>query len=306
MTSRLTPQMALLLAVPPLMWAGNAVVGRLLVGHVPPLALNTLRWSVAGMLLLPLGWRMLRDFQLIRQRWRYFALLGFTGVGSYNAFQYMALQTSTPLNTTLIAASSPVWMLGIGALVYGVRAGGRQIVGAAFSLTGVVFVLSRGKLSALAEINLVAGDVLMLVAVISWASYSWLLARPPTSMRGEARPSWNWAEFLLIQVMFGSVWGAAAAGIEAVVLPAEIDWGFPVLAAIAYVAIGPSIIAYYCWGKGVMAVGPATAAFFANLTPVFAALMSALLLGQSPQWFHLVAFALIAAGIVVTARPAAG
>ncbi len=102
--------------------------------------------------------------------------------------------------------------------------------------------------------------------------------------------------------MFGSIWGTAAAGIEAVAIPASIDWSPLVLAAIAYVATGPSILAYYCWGKGVSAVGPATAAFFANLTPVFAAVMSALLLGQPPQWFHIAAFALIAAGIVVTSR----
>ncbi|MEO8280081.1 MAG: DMT family transporter [Ideonella sp.] len=306
MSTRLTPGMAMLLALPPLMWAGNAVVGRLLVGHVPPLALNALRWTMAGLLLLPLGWRVLRNTRPICERWKYFALLGLTGVGSYNALQYMALHTSTPLNTTLIAASSPVWMLAIGWLVYGVRTGAREIAGAAFSLAGVMLVLSRGKLSALAEINLVIGDLLMLLAVFSWAAYSWMLARPPASMRGAARPSWNWAESLLIQVIFGSAWGIAAAGVEAAVQPAAIDWGWPVFAAIAFVAIGPSIVGYYCWGKGVLAVGPSIAAFFANLTPVFAALMSALLLGQPPQWFHVAAFVLIAAGIVVTAKRTTG
>ncbi len=91
-------------------------------------------------------------------------------------------------------------MLVIGALVYGVRAGRRQIVGAVFSLAGVMLVLSRGRLSAIAEISLVIGDLLMLLAVASWAAYSWMLARPPESMIGEARPTWNWAEFLLLQV----------------------------------------------------------------------------------------------------------
>ena len=68
------------------------------------------------------------------------------------------------------------------------------------------------------------------------------------------------------------------------------------------IAIGPSLIAYRCWGIGVAAVGPAIAAFFGNLTPVFAAVMSAALLGEPPSWFHGAAFALIVLGIVVSSR----
>ena len=111
-------------------------------------------------------------------------------------------------------------------------------------LVGHVPPLALNGLRWTVAIDLVGGDLLMMLAVCSWAGYSWMLARPLASMRGEARPSWDWAEFLLIQVIFGSAWGAAAAGIEAVAQPASIHWSLPVIAAIAYVAIGPSILAY--------------------------------------------------------------
>jgi drug/metabolite transporter (DMT)-like permease len=75
-----------------------------------------------------------------------------------------------------------------------------------------------------------------------------------------------------------------------------------VLAALAFVAIGPSLIAYRCWGLGVAQAGPTLAAFFVNLSPLFTALLSATLLGERPQPYHLMAFALIVAGIVVSAR----
>lgn len=305
-TARLTPGLVALLCVPPLMWAGNAVVGRLLVGHAPPLALNALRWALALLLLLPLGWRVVRRPAEVWQRRGHLALLGLVGVGSYNALQYMAVQTSTPLNITLIAASSPVWMLAVGALMHGVRPRRAQLAGAALSLAGVLLVLSRGSLETLATVSLVPGDLLMLVAIAAWAVYSWMLVKPPPSMQGAARPGWDWAEFLLVQVVFGLAWALLAAGVESAVQPAPILWSWPVAAAIVFVAVGPSILAYYCWGKGVAAVGPATAAFFGNLTPVFAGLMSAALLGQGPQWFHIAAFGLIAAGIVVTSRPPSG
>lgn len=298
----LTPRIAFYLTLPPLLWAGNAVVGRLLVGTVPPLALSGLRWVFALALLLPLGWRVWRDWPAIRARFGYLALIGFLGVGCYNAMQYVALQTSTPINVTLIASSMPLWMLAVGALFYREHPTRRQIAGAALSLGGVALVLSRGDVDVLLALRLLPGDLLMLAAIALWAWYSWLLARPPAHMIGEARPKWNWAELLLVQVAFGAVWAWAAAGVEAVVSPAPIHWSPWVVLALVYVAVGPSLLAYRFWGEGVATVGPAVAAFFNNLTPLFAALMSALWLGEPPHWYHVVAFALIAAGIVVSSR----
>ena len=301
--SALTPRIAFMLTLPPLLWAGNAVVGRALVGSVPPLALNAMRWWLALALLLPLGWRALREPEAITARWKHLALLGLVGVGSYNALQYLAVQTSTPLNVTLIAASAPVWMLLTGLLFYGERPGARQIAGAVLSLAGVALVLSRGSLETLRQVTLVPGDLLMLLAIALWSVYSWMLARPPESMRGEQRPAWNWAEFLLVQVLFGTAWATLGAGAEAQLSPAAIAWSPGVVAALVYVAVGPSLIAYRAWGLGVSTVGPAIAAFFSNLTPVFAGVLSAALLGEAPSWYHAAAFALIAAGIVVSSLP---
>jgi drug/metabolite transporter (DMT)-like permease len=61
-------------------------------------------------------------------------------------------------------------------------------------------------------------------------------------------------------------------------------------------------LAYRFWGLGVQRVGPNIASFFANLTPVFAANLSVIALGELPQLYHLTAFALIIGGIVVSSR----
>jgi len=203
---------------------------------------------------------------------------------------------------TLIAASLPVWMLAVGALGFGVRPTKRQMLGALLSLAGVALVIARGHPLALAQVHFVIGDLLMVGAIFSWAIYSWLLARPPQSMRGDARPDWNWAELLMAQMLFGLMFGAGSAGLEQLAGTQPIAWGSGLAWALVYVAVGPSLIAYRCWGMGVAEAGPAIAAFFNNLTPVFAALMSAALLGEWPQWFHGAAFLLIAAGILVSSR----
>ena len=296
-----TLRTAVLMTLPPLLWAGNAVIGRLLVGSVAPIALNLMRWVLAALILLPLGWRVLRRPREIAARWPYLLLLGLLGVSMYNSLQYMALVTSTPINVTLIAASMPAWMLAIGWGGYGQRPAGRQLAGAALSIAGVLLVIARGDPAALARVQLVRGDLYMLVAVVAWSLYSWLLAKPPAAMRANAGETpWTWAEFLLVQTLFGCLALAFAAGGEAALVSAPTHWNGWVLAALAYLAVGPSVLAYRCWGLGVATGGPALAAFFSNLTPVFAALLSAVLLGEAPHWYHAAAFGLIVAGIVVS------
>ncbi|MFN9101568.1 MAG: EamA family transporter, partial [Betaproteobacteria bacterium] len=141
----LTPRLALLMTLPPLLWAGNAVVGRLLAGEVPPLTLNLLRWLLTALILLPLAWRALRPWRAIRERAGHLFLLGLLGVGAFNSLQYLALVTSSPINVTLVSASLPVWMLAVGALAYGTQPTRRQLAGAALGLAGVVLVIGRGS-----------------------------------------------------------------------------------------------------------------------------------------------------------------
>ena len=300
---KLTPRLALLLTVPPLLWAGNAVVGRLLVGHVPPLTLNFIRWLLTALLLLPFAWRALWPLSRITRRWPYLLMLGVLGAGAYNSLQYLALVSSSPLNVTLVASSMPVWMLAVGALCYGQRPRPAQWLGAAVGLLGVCVVISRGSLDTLMQVQWVVGDVYVLLAAIGWAFYSWLLVRPPAHMQGQQRHSasegWDWAGFLLIQALFGLLAAGTLTAGEQALGAAPIQWSWGVVAALLYVALGSSIAAYRCWGLGVAEGGPALAAFFANLTPLFAALLTSSLLGEAPEPYHAAAFVLIVTGIAI-------
>jgi drug/metabolite transporter (DMT)-like permease len=149
-------------------------------------------------------------------------------------------------------------------------------------------------------VQFVIGDLLMLLAVIGWAGYSWLLARPPASMRGERRPDWDWSQFLLVQVVFGVMAAGLFSAGEQALGAAPVRWSWGVVAALLYVSLGASVLAYRCWGLGVATAGPALAAFFNNLTPLFAAVLSVLLLGELPRLYHAAAFLLIVTGIAVS------
>src|SRR6266566_1773522 len=65
----LVNQPYLLLSITALCWAGNAIVGRLAAGHIPPVTVSFLRWWLAFLIILPLAWKHLsRDWPAIRAR----------------------------------------------------------------------------------------------------------------------------------------------------------------------------------------------------------------------------------------------
>ncbi|MEY5100012.1 MAG: hypothetical protein RJA36_2731 [Pseudomonadota bacterium] len=298
---RLTPATVLLLTTAPLMWAGNAVVGRIAASWIPPVTFNLLRWAIAFLILLPLGgWVLRRDSPLWRA-WRHYAVLGLLAIAGYNTLQYLALHTSSPLNVTLVASSMPVWMLLVGRLGFRAPVTARALLGAALSLAGVLVVLTQGRFGRLLQLQLVPGDGWMLLASFTWACYSWLLTRVRAP---EIRQ--DWAAHLLAQIALGLAWSAALTAGEWL-WPGQdpaphLEWSWALAAVLVFVALGPALLAYRCWGAGVERAGPTLASFFSNLTPLFAALMSAGLLGEPPQLYHGAAFALIVAGIVVSAK----
>lgn len=317
MPARPSPATLLYLTVPPLMWASNAIVGRFSVAGgtplVSPIAFNALRWTVALAVLIAVA-RLagpaepraasapsadggsLQPTPRATSLWRTYAMLGLLSVTAYNTLQYLALRTSTAINVTLIAASGPVWMLLLGRVLFGERARGWAWAGAGLSLAGVLVVLTGGDASRLVGLRLEPGDAFMLAATVSWSLYSWLLRRH--------RPRVPASAFLLAQ----TAWGVAlstpfvAAEWAAGDFVLRADWR--TAAVVAWVALGPSLLAYWCWDRGIAQAGAMLPSFFANLTPLFAALMSAALLGEPPRGFHVLAFALIAGGIVLSQRGA--
>jgi drug/metabolite transporter (DMT)-like permease len=279
-----------------ILWAGNAIAGRALVGSVSPITLTAVRWGAAALILLPFGWRIFKPGSPLWKNKTRFLILGLFGVGSYNVLLYSALQTSSAINVTLIGASMPIWMLLIGAVFYQVKPRVLQMIGAVVSLLGVSVVLTRGDLSTLLSMQMVIGDLLIMLATFLWASYSWMLSRPGSSSEHE----WPWAGFLTAQIVIGLMWTGIFEGFEIASGHAYLDLNLWTGSLILFIAIGPSLIAYRCWGQGVNRAGPTVAAFFANFIPLFTALFSAAILGEPPGLFHAVAFALIVAGIWVS------
>jgi len=291
-TRLLDAQTALLLTLPPLFWAGNAVVGRLMVGQIPPLALSFYRWFFAlAIALFLVGPDLWRHRAVLRSKWTSIAVMGVLGVGSYNSLQYVALETTTPLNVSLITSSAPVFILLIGGAFYKQAVGRAQWIGALLSIAGVALVVTQGDPAHLAALHFAPGDLIMLVAVFLWAIYTWELRQRPLGLAPmtSLAAQMIWGVLSILPFMLAERWIGGQVT----------HWGPQVWAALAYVAVLPSLLAYWCWGSAVGKVGAQIPSYFGNLAPLFAALLSWLFLGETIHWYHFWAAVLIFAGIHV-------
>jgi drug/metabolite transporter (DMT)-like permease len=283
----------LLLCITALCWAGNAIVGRLAAGHIPPVTLSFLRWSFAFLLILPFAWKhMVRDWDAIRSRLGIMIVLSITGIGAFNTLQYWALEHTQALNTLLLQSAAPlivaVWSL----LLLGIRLTLAQAFGVLLSLSGVLVILLHGDLTRLSSIDFNKGDLIFTVALIIFALYSVLSLK---------RPNIHGLSFV------GFTFGCGAACLipffvwELLSRPLmQLDTAN--VLTLFYVAVFPSTLAYLCFNRGVQLIGANRAAPFFHVVPVFGTVMSIVFLGEHPQAFHFIGFALVLTGVFVASR----
>jgi drug/metabolite transporter (DMT)-like permease len=289
----LANQPYLLLCITALCWAGNAIVGRLAAGHIPPVTLAFLRWALAFVLILPFAWKHLqRDWPAIRSRFWLMVTLSITGVGVFNTLQYWALEYTQALNTLLLQSAGPlivaVWSL----VLVGVRLTPAQAIGVLVSMIGVMVILLQGDLTALSNIQFNRGDLIFIVALIVFGFYLVLTLKRPT-MHGLSFAAFTFGCGAACLIPFW-IWELSARPVMA--LDAKN------LLSVVYVAVFPSTVAYLCFNRGVHLIGANRAAPFFHVVPVFGAVMAFVFLGERPQLFHFIGFALVLTGVYAASR----
>jgi drug/metabolite transporter (DMT)-like permease len=293
----LANQPYVLLSITALCWAGNAVVGRLAVGHIPPVTLSFLRWAVAFLLVLPFAWKhLVRDWGAIRGRLGILIVLSVTGIGVFNTLQYWALEHTLALNTLLLQSAGPLFVAVWSLILLGVRLTLAQAGGIVLSLTGVLVILLHGDLTTLKNIEFNKGDIIFTVALVMFGLYSVLsLKRPQIHALSLIGFTFGCGAACLIPLL---IWEMLSRPV--------MELNTNNLLTVLYVAIFPSIVAYLCFNRGVQLIGANRTAPFFHLVPVFGTAMAIAFLGERPQLFHVIGFALVLIGVFVASRKQAG
>ncbi len=284
----------LMLAGSALFWSGNFVIGRAFATDIAPITISYLRWCLALLLVLPFTLMpMWKQRGLIRSNLPLLVFMGAVGVAGFNSFAYLGLNKTTATNALLINSFIPILIILLSRIIPGTRITPGKLLGIAVSTLGVLLLVSRGQLGDLMALNINVGDLWVLLAALLWAIYSICLRYRPAELSATA--------FLGVTMIVG------------VVILSPVYWLNPLqespfvansanMAAVGYVAVFASIVAFLFWNQGVKAVGARSAGQFIHLMPVFGTLMAIAFLGEQLYWFHVLGVVAIGSGIYVSMR----
>ena len=283
----------LLLTLVSIFWAGNFVLGRGIVGEIPPVTLACLRWTLATLIFLPFAWPHLRqDAAVIRRSWRMLVFLGVIGAGCYNTLSYLGLVWTEALNGLVLNAAGPMFIALTAWGLFGDRLESAQLAGLAGGFFGVLIIVAKGDLASLAAFRFNFGDLLLIVGLITWSVYTAFLRK---------RPHISWQSFNISTYAVAGAANLPLALAEHRMGP-SLTINAATLAAIAYVAIFPSLLAYIFYNRGVELLGPARTGLYMFLVPVFGSLLAVLFLGERLHLYHALGFAFIIGGVLIGSR----
>lgn len=294
LSSWILNQPYLLLVLAPLFWGGNVVAAKLVADEIDPFLLLASRCVLATLFIVPFAWSALkRDWDVVRKYWLVVMAFGAIGYALFNVLLYLGLQTTTGVNAAIVQAALPMLILAANFIVFRVSGTFWQIVGVVLAIFGVIYTATHGILGRLVALEVNVGDGFVILACLAYTAYTLAL---------KYRPKMDIMSFMAV-----SFSGAAITGVVMLALLGGglgqfaklADMSGTVWLVIAYVAIFPSMFSQVAYARGVELVGANRAAPSHNLIPVFGAVGSIVLLGESLELYHVIAAVIIVAGIVL-------
>jgi len=280
-----------LLFLPPIFWSSNFIVGKALVGKVPPWTLNTGRFAVSALILLPL-WLYRKEWPP-RVTWLPLVLMSVTGVFAFNAVLYTGLKYTSAINATLVNATTPVTTTLIAHFLIGEAITRRRVAGIALSFIGIGWIVGRGSLAALIHLNFNLGDVIVFFATSLWGFYT-VMAKP---MMRHMSP----LTLTAVTTALGALLLLPVAALELSATRADL-FNAPALLAILYLGIFPSFLSFALWNRSIRTFGPSRASLAYNTLPLFAVILAGIFLGETLKFYQIAGGAIIIAGVIVGTR----
>jgi drug/metabolite transporter (DMT)-like permease len=280
-----------------LLWGGTFIAGRLVSAEVPPMLAATLRFLVAGSLLVMMAWRMEGGLPRLNARQMAATLgLGASGIFMYNLCFFSALQYMPAGRTALIVALNPTVTTLILALFFRERTSPAKWGAIALAFAGAAVIITRGDLAGTwhdVSRSVGIGELFMFCAIVAWAVYT-ILGRH--ALKGLSP---------LAATTYAVLWGVVLLGVGALTELDQIgsfSFSGPVWVSVVYLGALGSAVGFVWYYEGVKAIGPSRAAVFNNLVPVFGVVLAYLVLDEPVLVSMVVGAAMVITGVTLANR----
>ena len=283
----------LILILTTIFWSGNFIVGKAASTYeIPPFSLNFYRWFFAGLILLPFTFKeLIEKKNYIFDNIVFFTILGVTSITIFNSIVYYSLYYTQVISGILMISTIPVWIIFISSILNIEKTNIFQIIGVIFSLTGVVFIITKADLEIIKNLDFNKGDLSMVVAMFSWAVYSALLKSKKYEI----------SQFALLEVVIitGLIFLTPIYFIE-MYLGNVIVLGIPFVLTLTYVVFFPGLASFIFWIRGISIIGANRAGVFLHLMPIFGAIMAMIIFNEKFMYYHILGAIFIVAGITLS------
>ncbi len=279
----------------PAFFTTNIIFGRQLL-NVEPFTLAFIRWGITSTILLMFckkDWPEMLVVYKPNKSLSFF--VGFLAFWICGGMVYFALHYTSAANGILIYTTPPILILAIEAIWRSRKTSAREAIGIAVALIGAFIIITNGRLDNLLALEFNTGDLIFVLAAISWAIYSVLIKSKKFS-------SLSTLPLLTLFSICGTIVLAPFAIYETIFIG-----GFPVTQSewilISGVVLLSSIGAFLSFQYGVIKLGSSIAGIFMYLLAPWGLFLSWAFLGETIEQYHINGTIFILSGIIVATLP---
>jgi drug/metabolite transporter (DMT)-like permease len=275
-----------------IIWSGNFIIARAIIGKIPPISLAFYRWATASLIMLPLAYKKFsEEKQVVLKNKKYIFWISLSGITLFNTLVYYAGHYTPAINLALIGTtSSPVFSIVLAAIFLNERITPLRIIGLLLCISGIFYLIAKGSWEVLKNFHFSEGDALILLGALTFAIYNIFVRKKP----GGLSP----INFLFVIFSAGTLLLLPFFIWETFNTPA-INWNMNLVLIILYLGAGTSVIAFLCWNVAISRLGAARTALFGNLIPIFSTLEAVWLLGEEITMVHIISGITVITGLVI-------
>lgn len=280
----------LMLIMSNLFWAGNYIIGKNLVGSIDPIWITFLRWFFASIILLIISKKIDNpSFETIKKNLVKLTMMAILGIMGYNITLYTALNYTSSLNASLINSLNPVVLLILSFLFLREKMSVKKWTGIFISLIGVLIILTKSDIAILRTLSFNFGDVLMIIAILSWGAYT-IVIKKLVDIKPFTATAYSGAISVVLMTPFIIMNGNT---------PTELSTSAVI--SMIYIVIFPSVFSFLFWNMALKNIEVGIAGISMNLIPVFIAIIS-WIMGEQLMSYQLIGGLLVFTGVLITSN----
>ena len=278
-----------------LFWAGNFIVGKYASYYqIPPFSLNFYRWFFAWLILAPFTIpEIIKKKEYIKNNYRYYIILGITSVTIFNSIVYYSLNFTQVISGVLMISTIPVMIIFISSIFKIEKTNIFQILGVGCSFIGVILIITKANFEILITLSFNKGDITMVVAMLSWATYSALLKKKKHAL----------SQLTLLEVIisFGLIFLIPIYFLE-YQMGNTISLNKNFIMVLLYVVLFPGLASFIFWIKGISLIGANRSGVFLHMMPILSAIMAIIIFDEKFMFYHMLGAIFILIGIILSNR----